>query len=225
MPDFPDKTTQKRVDDWIEAHLIEEDEALLRPLRQAVEYDVPPISVSAAQGAFLNLLAQSMGAKRILEIGCLMGYSTLWLARALPEGGKLLSLDIFDRNVRTARENCEFAGLGDKVDFMCGPAERSLNILVNDGVAPFDLIFMDADKVSYPVYFERILHLSKSGTVIIADNIIRKGEVVDPASTLPAVRGINEFMRMVQADPRLEATALQTVGCKGHDGFAMVRMK
>ncbi len=225
MPAPLDDLTQKRVDDWIEHYLITEDEALLRPIRQAVELDIPPISVSPTQGAFLKLLSQSIGAKRILEIGCLLGYSTIWLARSLPEGGKLVSLDIFERNVRMAGENCEFAGVRDKVEFHCNPAERSLNILVNDGVDPFDLIFMDADKVSYPIYFDRVLHLSKPGTVIIADNIIRKGEVADPSSPLPAVRGINEFMKMVQEDDRLEATAMQTVGSKGHDGFAMIRVK
>lgn len=221
--DKPDLFT--RVDDYLEEKLLPGlDDPHFVIARQEAE-DIPAIAVSALQGVFLNILATSIGAKRILELGALAGYSTIWLARALPEDGQLISLELLDRNADLAEAHVAEAGLASRVEIRRGPATRSLNIMVNDGEAPFDLIFLDADKVNYPTYLDRILHLCRPGTLIIADNVIRNGGVVDPDNPEPAIRGVREFMDMVSADKRLTATALQTVGSKGHDGFAMIRFE
>ncbi len=219
-----DPKISQAVDDWLESKLIDEDEALKATIQTSDALDIPPIAVSPTQGAFLSILVKSIGAKRILELGTLAGYSTIWLARALAEDGRLVSLELHQRNIDLATENLTAAGVRDRVNILQGPAERSLNILVNDGVEPFDFIFMDADKVNYPVYLERVLELSRPGTLIFADNVIRNGGVVDPDNDDPAIRGIRTFMDMVSDNPRLEATAIQTVGSKGYDGFALIRV-
>lgn len=214
----------EKTDAYLETKLAFEDEALKSANQSAIDADIPPISVSPTQGAFLNILAKSVSAKRILEVGSLVGVSTIWLARALPEDGEMVVLEFGERNARLTSENLTRAGVRDRVDIRTGFAETSLNIMVNDGEAPFDFVFLDADKVNYPVYLERALSLSKRGTLIFCDNVIRKGGLVNPENTEPAIRGLKTMFDMIKAEPRLEATALQTVGSKGYDGFALLRV-
>ena len=214
-----------QVDAYLEDKLLSRQNDPDFVIARQVKEDIPPIAVSALQGSFLNILTKSVGARRVLEIGTLAGYSTIWLARALPEDGRLVSLELHDRNADLATNHLTEAGVADKVTIMRGPAERSLNIMVNDGNAPFDLVFLDADKVNYPVYIDRVLHLVQPGSVIIADNVIRDGGLVDPENFDPAIRGLREFMDIVSENPKLTATTLQTVGSKGHDGFAMIRVE
>ena len=168
----------------------------------------------------LYLLARIRGAKRILEIGTLGGYSTIWLARALPEDGTLISLELDPKHAEVARENIASAGLASKVEVRLGPALDSLAKLHQQGAAPFDFIYIDADKSGYPAYLDWSLLLAKPGTVIVADNVIRDGAVADADSKDPFVQGVRRFLEKIAADPRVEATVLQTVGTKGHDGFA-----
>jgi predicted O-methyltransferase YrrM len=181
---------------------------------------LPAIDVSRLQGKFLELLVRSSGARRILEIGTLGGYSTLWLARGLPEDGKIVTLEFDPHHAETARENLRNAGVLDRVDLRVGRAIDSLPALENTA-APFDLIFIDADKKSYPQYLEWALKLSRPGTVIVADNVVRDGKVVDAESGDPDVQGVRRFTDLLAAEPRLSATVLQTVGVKGYDGFAL----
>lgn len=213
-----------KTDIYLEEKLLKRASDPVFVLDRQKELDIPPMAVSPLQGAFLKILAESIGASRILELGTLAGYSTIWLARALPENGKLISLELFERNVRIAREHVAEEGLSHLVDIRGGEAEISLNIMLNDGEAPFDLIFLDADKVNYPLYLERIMGLVRRGTLIIADNVVRNGDVSEANSEDPSTCGVRTFFNMVEADNRLEASALQTVGSKGHDGFAVIRV-
>lgn len=213
-----------RTDTFLEEKLLSHANDPVFVLDRQEEFDIPPMAVSPLQGAFLKIIAESINASRILELGTLAGYSTIWLARALRGNGKLISLERFERNVRLAREHLETDGLSHLVDIRSGEAEISLNIMLNDGEAPFDLIFMDADKVNYPLYLDRIMGLSRPGTLIIADNVVRGGAVSGPASEDPSTRGVQGFFDMISKDARLEASALQTVGAKGHDGFALIRV-
>jgi predicted O-methyltransferase YrrM len=174
--------------------------------------DLPPHDVSAPQGAMLELLARAVGARAILELGTLAGYSTLWLARALPPDGRLVTIESDPRAAEIARRN-----LPDNVELIVAPALGTLPGLSG----PFDLIFIDADKRSNAYYLHEVLNLARPGTLIVADNVIRGGAVLDTASDDPSVRGVREFFDAVAAEPRLVATAIQTVGCKGYDGFAL----
>jgi predicted O-methyltransferase YrrM len=174
--------------------------------------DLPPHEVSAPQGAMLELLARAVGARAILELGTLAGYSTLWLARALPPDGRLVTIESDPRAAEIARRN-----LPDHVELIVAPALATLPGLSG----PFDLIFIDADKRSNAYYLHEVLNLARPGTLIVADNVIRGGAVLDAASDDPSVRGVREFFDAVAAEPRLVATAIQTVGCKGYDGFAL----
>ena len=194
------------VDAYIADRLIDDEPVVDRA-------DLPPHDVSAPQGALLELLARLVGARAILEIGTLAGYSTAWLARALPTGGRLVTLEADPHHAEVARRN--LAGLG--VDVIVGPALETLPRL--DG--PFDLVFIDADKRSNAEYLRWALRLSRPGTLIVADNIVRGGEVVDGSSADPSVRGVRAFFDAVAAEPRLRATAIQTVGVKGYDGFVL----
>jgi predicted O-methyltransferase YrrM len=178
---------------------------------------LPPHEVAPNQGKLLYLLARMCGARRILELGTLGGYSAIWLARALPEGGSLTTLEIDAGHAGTARANLEQAGVAERVEVRVGPALETLDTLEG----PFDLIFIDADKRSNAEYLERALNLSRPGTVIVADNVVRDGAILDADSEDPSVRGVRRFFELVAAEPRLEATAIQTVGSKGHDGFAV----
>ena len=181
---------------------------------------LPAIDVSRLQGKFLEFLVRSSGARRVLEIGTLGGYSTLWLVRGLPEDGKIVTLEFDPHHAETARENLRNAGVLERVELIVGRAIDSLPAL-EDAAEPFDLIFIDADKKSYPEYLEWALKLSRPSTVIVADNVVRDGEVVDADSNDPDIQGVRRFTELLATEPRLSATVLQTVGVKGYDGFAL----
>lgn len=201
--------------------LVPSDEALDAALDASAAAGLPAIQVSASQGKLLHLLARMQGARAILEIGTLGGYSTIWLARALPEGGRLVTLESEPRHAEVALANVARAGLADVVDLRLGPALETLPRLESEGLGPFDLVFIDADKEGYPTYFDWSVRLSRQGTLIVADNVIRAGGVVDPDTDDARVLGVRRFNELVAADPRVSATAVQTVGSKGHDGFTL----
>ncbi|HEY6413387.1 MAG TPA: O-methyltransferase, partial [Edaphobacter sp.] len=186
---------------------------------------LPSIDVSPTQGKFLHLLARMQGAKRILEVGTLGGYSTIWLARALPPDGKLVTLELDPKHAGVAAANIDHAGLTSLVDQRVGPALDSLAQLHAEGAAPFDFIFLDADKPNNPAYLEWALRLSRPGTVIIGDNVIREGDILKKDSTDPRVTGTRLFFKKLGTHPRLDATAIQTLGSKGYDGFALAIVK
>ena len=211
------------VDRYLTDTLLPPDPALDEALRASAAAGLPAIHVSPPQGKFLMLLAMSIQARRILEIGTLGGYSTIWLARALPRGGgsKLITLEAVPKHAEIARANLARAGVADVVEVIVGDALDTLPRLAARNDGPFDLVFIDADKPTYPDYLEWSLKLSRRGTVIVADNIVRKGAVTDAASADANVQGTRRFLERVAADRRLAATAIQTVGSKGYDGFAM----
>jgi predicted O-methyltransferase YrrM len=183
---------------------------------------LPPINVGANQGKMLQLLAQVRGARRILEIGTLGGYSTIWLARALPPDGRLITLEFEPRHAAVARANFVRAGLEDLIELRLGNALELLPRIADQAEGPFDLVFIDANKEAIPEYFAWALKLSRRGTVIVVDNVIRNGEVVEAASTDPGVRGVRRFFELLPLERRVSGTALQTVGAKGYDGFAVL---
>ncbi len=186
---------------------------------------MPMIQVSAAYGAFLNLLARAANARRILEVGTLAGYSTIWLARALPADGRLVSLELEQRHADVARANLERAGVSEQVEIVVGPAAELLRRLADVGTDAFDLIFIDADKDGYPEYLKLALELSRSGTLIVADNVVRGGQVATVDSGDGRVMGVRRFLEDLAADERLDATVVQTVGAKGYDGMAIARVR
>jgi len=208
------------VDRYIEDELLGSDEALEAALESSRQADLPAIAVSASQGKLLNLIARLMGARRILEIGTLGGYSTIWLARVLPEGGRLVTLEADPKHAEVARANIARAGLERVVDLRLGEALATLPKLRTE--APFDLVFIDADKPSNPDYFQWALALTKRGSLIIVDNVVRDGEIVDAASADPSIQGVRRMFELIAAEPRVEATVMQTVGNKGYDGFAVI---
>ena len=212
------------VDRYLVETLVPPDPALDAALRTSAENGLPAINVAPNQGKLLHLLALTMGAKNILEIGTLGGYSTIWLARALPAGGKLITLESDAKHATVARSNIARAELADRVELILGRAIDTLPKLAHDNRGPFDLIFIDADKPSVPEYFTWALKLSRPGSVIIVDNVVREGKVIDGASTDASVQGVRRFMEMLKREPRVTATALQTVGAKGYDGFAIARV-
>jgi predicted O-methyltransferase YrrM len=177
--------------------------------------------VSPTQGKLLYLLAKIQGARRILEVGTLGGYSTIWLARALPDDGRLVTLEVEKRHAEVALQNIERAGLASRVELRLAPAAESLAALVLEKVEPFDLIFIDADKPNSPVYLEWALRLARTGTIVVVDNVIRDGEVINASSTDESVRGTRRLFDLIASERRLEATALQTVGSKGYDGLVV----
>ena len=182
---------------------------------------LPAIDVSPAQGKFLYLLARMVGSARILEIGALGGYSTIWLARALSPGGGVVTLEASPRHADVARANFQRAGVADRIDLRIGAALDSLPILAAEGGPPFDFVFIDADKTNNPTYFSWALRLTRSGAVIVVDNVVRSGAVADRGSRDPDVRGVRKLFDMMATEPRVSATALQTVGAKGWDGLAI----
>jgi predicted O-methyltransferase YrrM len=210
------------VDSYINNLLAPSDDALDAALAASNAAGLAPIAVSQAQGKLLQLLAKIQGARTILEIGTLGGYSTIWLARALPSGGKVITLEYEPKHAEIARANIARAGLAGSVEIRVGRAQDSLPQLAAESRGPFDLIFIDADKTGYPEYFGWALKLSRRGTLIIADNIVRKGAVADPASTDANVQGVRHFNELVATEPRVSATAIQTVGAKGYDGLAII---
>ncbi len=209
------------VDNYFEQTLVPADEALTAALKSSEEAGLPAISVAPNQGKLLHLLARIRGARSILEIGTLGGYSTIWLARALPADGRLVSLELEPKHAEVARANIQRAGLSDLVSIRVGRAVETLKTLAEEGLV-FDFVFIDADKESNPQYLEWSLKLSRPGTVIVVDNVVRKGAVAEQGSTDPNVRGIQRLFAQIASHPRLSATAVQTVGSKGYDGFALL---
>ncbi len=212
------------VDRYLTAHLVPPDAALDAALATSATAGLPEIAVSPNHGKLLHLLARIQGARRILEIGTLGGYSTIWLARALAPGGHLITLENDPRHADVARANLGNAGLGRIVQVRVGAALDTLPQLVAEGRGPFDLIFIDADKVNTPSYFTWALTLSRPGSLIVVDNVVRDGAVADASSTDQGVQGMRQFFELVRSEPRVEATAIQTVGIKGYDGLALLRV-
>ncbi len=212
------------VDRYITSNLIPADQTVDNVLEANARAGLPSIDVSPTQGKLLHLLARMQGAKRILEIGTLGGYSTIWLARALPPDGKLVTLELDPKHAGIAATNIHRAGLTPLVDLRVGPALDSLAQLHAEG-ATFDFIFLDADKPNNPVYLEWAMKLARPGTVIIGDNVIREGDILKADSTDPRVTGTRLFFEKLGTHPRLDATAIQTLGSKGYDGFALAIVK
>ena len=210
--------TWTAVDRYITDHLLPPDAAFDGAVQASTDAGLPAIAVSPAQGKFLHLLAKLIHARRVLEIGTLGGYSTIWLARALSPGGRLITLEFDPKHATVARANLAKAGLSGVVDVRVGRAIDALPTLAND--EPFDLIFIDADKPSTPDYFECAITLSHPGSVIIVDNLVRGGRLIDEKGD-EDIQGMRQFMDRLATDPRVNATALQTVGVKGYDGFAI----
>ena len=210
------------VDDYINGLLAPHDDALSAAERAIIESGIPQISVSANQGKFLQVLARLTGAKKILEVGTLGGYSTIWMARALPPGGKLITLEIEPKHADVARKNFELAGLSSVIDIRLGKAIDTLSKLKADDEGPFDMIFIDADKPPYAEYLQLALKLSRPGTLIIADNVIREAKVLDEKATDEMVKGAQRFNKALSQTPGVTATIIQTVGAKEHDGMALI---
>ncbi len=214
---------QKRwsaVDGYIADLLAPADPALDAALKGSEAAGLPSIQVAANQGKLLHLLARLQGARTILEIGTLGGYSTIWLARALPSDGRLITLELDPKHAEVAGENIARAGLAERVEVRIGPASEALAGLAAEGGGPFDLIFIDADKEGYPDYLGWALKLSRPGSLIVADNVVRGGAVIDPASSDPRVQAVRHCLELMADEPRLDATVIQTVGSKGYDGLA-----
>ncbi|MDQ2810285.1 MAG: O-methyltransferase [Chloroflexota bacterium] len=208
------------VDHYITDLLIPADPVLEAALQASTAAGLPPINVAPNQGRLLHILALSHGARTILEIGTLGGYSTIWLARALPAGGRLITLEADERHAAVARANIAHAGLSDVVEVRLGKALDTLPQLAAEGLGPFDLVFIDADKPNTTAYFAWALQLTRRGSLIITDNVVRNGGVVDAAHPDPNVQGVRQFNAALAAEPRVTATILQTVGSKGYDGLA-----
>ncbi|GAA2740397.1 O-methyltransferase [Kitasatospora cinereorecta] len=213
------------VDEYFSEVLIGPDEALESALAAADAAGLPHINVAPNQGKLLQLLARTQGARRILEVGTLGGYSAIWLARALPAGGRLITLEIDPAHAAVATANLAHAGLADSVEVRVGPAADSLRQLAEDGVEPFDLVFIDADKPSNPLYFEWAVKLTRPGSLIVVDNVVRGGAVGDADSTDPSVVAVRRMHDLIAAEPRVTATSVQTVGTKGYDGFTLIRVE
>jgi predicted O-methyltransferase YrrM len=209
------------VDTYITEQLVPSDAALDATMEANATAGLPTIDVAPNQGKLLHVLALMKGAKRILEVGTLGGYSTIWLARALPENGRLVTLEVSPKHAEVARGNVDRAGVGKKVEIRVGPAAESLAALVAENVEAFDFIFIDADKPNNAVYLDWALKLAKVGTFLLTDNVVREGKLADAESDDPAVVGTRAMFERMGAEPRLVATAIQTVGVKGYDGFAM----
>jgi predicted O-methyltransferase YrrM len=213
------------IDRYIDGLFAPEDAALAAALADAKAAGLPPIQVSAGQGKLIYLLARLVGARRMLEVGTLGGYSTIWLARALPDDGRLVTLELESRHAEVARGNLRRAGLAEKVEVIVGSALKTLPTLAARGQPPLDLVFLDADKINYPSYFKEIMRMVRPGSLILADNVIRAGTVLDPQPGDPSAGAARDFNAMLAADDRVEAVVLQQVGVKGHDGLAIARVK
>ena len=211
----------EKVDKYISDLLAPEDDALSETIKSLNKEGIPQISVSANQGKFLQVMAILCNATKILELGTLGGYSTIWLARALPENGKVITLEVDKHHADVAQTNISRAGLSNKVDIRVGNALDILPTLIADNEGPFDMIFIDADKPPYTEYFDYALTLSKPGTLIICDNVIREGKILDSNSTDEKVQGVQRFNKMLSSNKKVTATILHTVGMKGYDGMAI----
>jgi predicted O-methyltransferase YrrM len=210
------------VDNYINDLFVGPDEALAAALADSGAAGLPEISVSPAQGKLLEILVRAAGARRILEVGTLGGYSGLWMARALPPDGRLVTLEMDEAHAAVARRNFDRAGVGPRVEIRVGPALETLPQLAAEGAGPFDLVFIDAEKTEYPDYLEWSIRLARPGSLIVADNVVREGGVIQADSEDPRVQGTRRFLAAAAADPRIAGTAIQTVGTKGYDGLALL---
>ena len=220
-----DEDLLTQVDRYIDALFAVEDADLAAAIAQSRAAGIPDIQVSAGQGKFLYLLAKIVGARRILELGTLGGYSTIWLARALPEDGALVTLEYEPRHADVAKANLARAGVAGKVEVVVGPALETLPGVIERADGPFDLVFLDADKVNYANYLRLVMGCVRSGSVILADNVVRRGAVIEPAPADELAAAARDFNALLAADDRLEAVILQQVGVKGHDGLAIARVR
>lgn len=211
----------EEVDRYAESTVAPHDEILDAAVAASEAARLPAIQVTAAQGKLLHLLARAIGARRILEVGTLGGYSAIWLARALPRDGRLVTLELSPEHAAVARANLKRAGLDGIAEIRVGPARQALEAMVEKSEGPFDLVFIDADKAGYPEYFTLAMRLVRPGSVVVADNVVRDGAVADATSADPSVRGVRLMLEEMAAEPRLDATVIQTVGAKGYDGFAL----
>jgi len=213
--------TWTAVDRYISDLLVPADPALRAALEASAAAGLPEIQVTPALGKLLHLLVRLQGARSILEIGTLGGYSTIWMARAMPEGGRLITLEMDAKHAEVARANFKRAGLTDRIELRLGPALETLPKLAAEGLGPFDLTFIDADKPSIPQYFAWALAHSRRGSLIVVDNVVRGGAVIDASSTDASIQGVRRLNEMMAAEPRVSATVIQTVGSKGYDGMAL----
>ena len=211
-------------DHYVEERLRVEDDAVRSAAERSAEAGLPPIQVSAAQGKLLEILCAAFGARRVLEVGTLGGYSTIFLARGVGEGGQVVSLELDEHHAQVAGSNLEAAGVSDRVEIIVGAASDTLASLVADGSDSFDLFFIDADKRSNPLYVERALELSHPGSVILVDNVVRGGSVTNPDATDEDTAGVRAMFDLLHDNHRLDATAIQTLGLKGYDGFVIARV-
>ena len=216
-----DRSTWQAVDSYLTGALHLDDEATRAAVQRSTEAGLPGIHVSAPQGKLLMVLALARRASRILEVGTLGGYSTIWLARSLASDGRLVTLELNPEHARVAQQNLERAGVAGQVEIRVGPAAASLQQLRTERSEPFDIIFIDADKPSNPVYLDHAIALSRPGTLIVVDNVVRQGRIADMEDDDPAVAASRELHVMLGNEPRVEATVIQTVGDKGYDGFAL----
>ncbi len=220
-----DRQIWNDVEDYFTYNIVKQETSLSNALRHQNEEGLPPINVPPTQGKLLYLLAKMINAAKILEIGTLGGYSTLWLAKALPEGGKITTLEINAKHAVISRDNVLSAGLASKVEIIVGPAKKTLLEMAERGTSIFDMIFIDADKENNPEYFDLALRLTGPGTVIVIDNVVRNGRIIEDGDEDPSVIGIRKLIEMAKKDDRIESTAIQTVSGKGYDGFMVVRVK
>lgn len=222
---YASSSAWRAVDAYFTDTLVQEDEALEHARQSGARTTMPHAEVAANQGAFLALLTQLSGARRVLEFGTLAAYSTVWFARAVGEDGKVVTLELEEQNAAVARENLERAHVADRVEVIVGPAAESARALVASSVEPFDLVFIDADKPNNPVYLAAALELTRPGAVIVIDNVVRDGAVVDGDSHDSRVQGVRAVVDAIASNPALDATALQTVGEKGWDGLIIARRR
>jgi predicted O-methyltransferase YrrM len=214
-----------RVDDYLSDNLLADDAALKAALKSSSAAGLPAIAVTPTQGRFLQLLTEMVGARSVLEIGTLGGYSTICFARALPPDGHIITLEVDATHADVARRNFARAGLQRMIELRLGNALDTLPLLVAEQSGPFDVIFIDADKQNIPAYYDWAMKLSRPGSVIIVDNVVRDGEVANASSKDASVQGVRRFIRQMGRDKRVTSTALQTVGAKGYDGFAIARVR
>lgn len=216
-----DENLWHEVDNYIDDTLVKEDDVLLATSRSTTEHGLPPIAVAPNQGKLLHLLATMIGARNILEVGTLAGYSAIWMGRALPPNGKLVTLEVDPKHAEVAQANIDRAGLSKVVEIRLGSALDTLPKLAEEIGERFDLVFIDADKQSTPEYVSWALDLTHPGSLIVIDNVVRNGAVADAATDDPGVKGIRRANEILASDERVKATAIQTVGLKGYDGFAL----
>jgi predicted O-methyltransferase YrrM len=215
----------KDVDHYFCDNLLPDDQILTSARDASDAAGLPAIAVSPNQGKLLQMLAEMIGARSILEVGTLGGYSTIWLARAVPADGRVITLEIDSKHAEVARKNFARAALANRIEIWLGNALDTLPKLFTEGRGPFDLIFIDADKENIPAYFDWAIQLSRPGTLIIVDNVVRDGEVINARSSDPSIKGVRRFVDQLRKDKRVTGTAIQTVGTKGYDGFAIVRVR